>query len=101
MSAEKPEGNKLEKTEGGLTKPIRPEDVEFVKLSKTMRVKEVLAEMEKEGIRPLTPEEAHSLMEAMKTGQPLRIEPKDTDIVVGSSEKPKSELGDKKKELPE
>lgn len=57
-------------------KPIREEDVVLVQPTKTMSTQEILDEMKKQGMRPLT------LKEMLSLGKSKKIEPKDTDIVI-------------------
>ncbi|KKT41398.1 MAG: hypothetical protein UW30_C0008G0017 [Candidatus Giovannonibacteria bacterium GW2011_GWA2_44_13b] len=76
-----------------LKKPFRLEDIEFVRPLKSMTAKEVLEEMKKQGIRPLTLDEAQALL---KKSQADQIKSEGTDIVPEYKE-----IDEEQKQLPE
>ena len=76
-----------------LVKSLNPEDLVIVQPTKPMSSEEIRTEMEKQGMRPATPDELLSF------GGPRRITPRGTDIIIEADkkEKPKRKPG----ELPE
>jgi hypothetical protein len=64
-------------------KPVKPEDIVTLQTTKLMTVKETMAEMDKQGLRPMTVEE---VMAGMAKKAEERIIPKDDDIVIEPSD---------------
>jgi hypothetical protein len=63
------------------SKPSNSDEVTFVRPTKPMTVREVLAEMDKQGLRPVTLEGMKELIP-----EPNVIEPKDTDIILDKND---------------
>ena len=63
-------------------KSISPEDITIVTPLKNMTYREMMEEMDKQGLRPPTAEDMLSIIKKTESTRPIRIEPKDTDIVI-------------------
>jgi hypothetical protein len=68
-------------------KDIKLEDIVFVRPTKPVTTREILEEMEKQGVRTLTTEDLETLSSHQKSFG--RIELKDNDIVIEETPKPR------------
>ena len=75
-------------------KPINPEDIAFVQIEKPISTEDILKEMGRSGLRPLTLQEMLSVEKKVKDREPRRIEPRKTDIIIDAAKvkKPKKLL---------